>query len=77
MKVSRGGQLFWQITTPGLGGVTKSSVSPDDKYILNIADGYGYVQLWDVAQRKRLYTQLSPKRQYRLLDAAFTSDSRR
>ena len=49
MTVWKDGQLLWKATTQGIGGVTRTIVSADDRYILAIADGCGYVQLWNVA----------------------------
>lgn len=74
MKVYNGEKLLWQATTPGLNAVTESKFSADGKWLLNIADGEGYVQLWDVTKGKRVNTFLAPFA--RILNADFTPDSR-
>jgi len=75
MTVWRDGQILWKATTQGIGGVTRTIISPDDRYILAIADGCGYVQLWDIENKKHLVTQLATK--YSILNAEFTPDSKR
>ena len=75
MTVSQGSALLWKVTTPGLACVSQTIASPDEHYILALADGCGYIQLWDVEQKRRLTTYKSPE--YRLNSAAFTPDSRR
>lgn len=75
MTVLRDGQVLWKATTQGIGGVTRTIVSADDRYILAIADGCGYVQLWDVSKGKRIVTQLALR--YSMFNASFTPDSKR
>jgi len=68
-------QVRWSVTTQGLACVKSTSFSLDGQFLLAVADGCGYVQLWDARSGKRLQTYLAP--QYRLLAAAFTPDSQR
>lgn len=73
MRVFEGKTLLFQATTQGLNGVTASKFSPDGRWLLNIADGSGYVQLWDVNKGERVKTFLAPFA--RVLNADFTPDS--
>lgn len=73
MKVYDGEKVLFQATTPGLSAVTASKFSPDGRWLLNIADGSGYVQLWDVEKGKRIKTFLAPFA--RIVNADFTPDS--
>lgn len=75
MKVYDGEKLLFQATTPGLNAVTGSKFSPEGRWLLNIADGNGYVQLWDVEKGKRVKTFLSAYS--RIFGADFTPDSER
>ena len=75
MRVYGGEQLLFQATTPGLNAVTESKFSPDGKWLLNIADGSGYVQLWDVEKGERVKTFLSQSS--RIFGADFTPDGQR
>jgi WD40 repeat protein len=75
MTVRRGSRVLWTAKTQGLSCVTSSEVSPDEHYILNIADGCGYVQLWNMRTGQRVQTYLA--RYYQGLFATFTPDSRR
>jgi WD40 repeat protein len=75
MTVRRGQKVLWTATTPGLVCVTSSVFSPDGRSLLNIANGCGYAQLWDVNTGQRLQTFLG--RDDRGLFATFTPDSRR
>ncbi|MFC6591218.1 WD40 repeat domain-containing protein [Deinococcus lacus] len=77
MRVYRGEKLLFQATTKGLNGVTESKFSPDGRWLLNIADGGGYVQLWDMQRGERVKTFLAPKPQYRRNFAEFTPDGKR
>ncbi|MFC6616718.1 WD40 repeat domain-containing protein [Deinococcus radiophilus] len=75
MRVYGGEQLLFQATTSGLNAVTESKFSPDGKWLLNIADGSGYVQLWDVEKGERVKTFLSQSS--RIFGADFTPDGQR
>jgi len=75
LTVKDDAQVRWSVTTQGLACITSTSFSPDGHFLLAVADGCGYVQLWDARSGKRLHTYLAP--QDRLLAAAFTPDSRR
>lgn len=77
MRVYDGEKLRFTATTPRLNAVTESKFSADGKWLLNIADGRGYVQLWDVTKGERVKTFLAAAHQYRLNFADFTPDSRR
>lgn len=74
LKVFGGPDLLFQATTPGLGAVTTSKFSADGRWLLNIADGQGYVQLWNVAAGQWVRTFLAPFP--RIVNADFTPDSR-
>lgn len=74
MRVYDGEKLLWQATTQGLNAVTDSKFSPDGKWLLNIADGDGYVQLWEVNKGERVRTFPAPFS--RIVAADFTPDSR-
>ncbi|KEF33613.1 hypothetical protein RDMS_11580 [Deinococcus sp. RL] len=73
MRVYDGGKLLFQATTQGLNAVTESKFSTDGRWLLNIADGQGYVQLWDVEKGERVRTFLAPFA--RIVAADFTPDS--
>ena len=75
MQVYDGEKVLFQATTPGLNAVTASKFSPDGRWLLNIADGSGYVQLWDTAKGERVKTFLSVY--FRIFGADFTPDSER
>lgn len=75
MRVYDGEKLLFQATTKGLNAVTESKFSPDGKWLLNIADGSGYVQLWNVQKGERVKTFLSDYA--RIFGADFTPDSQR
>lgn len=75
LRVYGGEQLLFQATTPGLNAVTESKFSPDGRWLLNIADGSGYVQLWDVEKGERVKTFLSQSS--RIFGADFTPDGQR
>ncbi|WP_261663349.1 WD40 repeat domain-containing protein [Deinococcus sp. Marseille-Q6407] len=75
MRVYDGEKLVFQATTPGLNAVTESKFSPDGRWLLNIADGSGYVQLWDVEKGERVKTFLNASS--RIFGADFTLDSER
>lgn len=74
MKVYDGNKLLFQATTQGLNAVTASKFSADGKWLLNIADGEGYVQLWNVEKGERVRTFLAPFAG--IVNADFTPDSR-
>lgn len=59
MKAYDGKKLLFEATTGGLSAMTESKFSPDGKWLVNIADGNGYIQLWDVQKGKRVKTFLS------------------
>ncbi|WP_027460022.1 WD40 repeat domain-containing protein [Deinococcus murrayi] len=75
MRVYDGGKLLFQATTQGLNAVTESKFSADGRWLLNIADGQGYVQLWDVENGERVRTFLGTS--FRVNGADFTPDSQR
>lgn len=75
MRVYDGEKLLFQAESQGLNAVTESKFSPDGKWLLNIADGSGYVQLWDVQKGERVKTFLSDY--FRVFGADFTPDSQR
>jgi len=73
LRVYDGQKLLFQVATQGLQAVTGSKFSPDGKWLLNIADGQGYVQLWNVGKGERVQTFLAPFS--RIVAADFTPDS--
>lgn len=74
MKVYDGDKLLFQVASQGLSCIKKSKFSSDGRWLLNIASGCGYVQLWDIIEGKRIHSFLS--NQYKTVSADFTPDSR-
>ncbi|WP_102125669.1 WD40 repeat domain-containing protein [Deinococcus planocerae] len=75
LRVYDGEKLRFQATTQGLSAVTESKFSADGRWLLNVANGNGYVQLWNVEKGERVRTFRG--RSSRIFGADFTPDSQR